>query len=106
MEIVLDLRAVCDVETDRAKERFDSLQRQRQWMEPADVDAAPRQRDVERIGRELRRELRIGQRRPPAGEGGLELRLRFVDLRAGGGPFPGVQLAERFQQIGERARLA
>ena len=72
VEVVLDLRTVGDVEAERAEQRLDALQRARDRMQRSGVDAAPRQRDVERIGRELRREPRLGERLAPGGERGLE----------------------------------
>src|SRR6185503_14484893 len=59
-----------------------------------------------RIGRELRGELRVGQRRAPGGEGGLQSTLGLVDLRSRSRAFGRPELAEPFQEIGEGAGLA
>ena len=72
MEVVLDLRTVGDVEAERAEQRFDALQRARDGMQRSGVHPAPGQRNVERVGRELRRETRVGERLAPARERGLE----------------------------------
>ena len=60
--VVLDLGTVGDVEAERAEERLDALQRARDRMQAADCRAAAGQRDVERLGGELRAELRVRER--------------------------------------------
>ena len=55
MEVVLDLRAVGDVEADRAEQRLDALQVRVIGCSAAARRAAPGQRDVERLRGELLR---------------------------------------------------
>ena len=74
VEVGLDLRAVGDVEAERAEDRLDALERARDRMQAADAAAAAGQRDVERLLRELRVELRVGERLAARVERRFELR--------------------------------
>src|SRR4029434_6320456 len=102
----LDLGTVGDLEAERAEQGLDALERAGDGMEPAARAAAAGKGDVDRIGGELARELRVGERVATARERGLELSFGGVDRRACRGPFAGRQLAQRLEQIGERAGLA
>ena len=62
VEVVLDLGTVGDGEAERAEQRLDAFQRARERMQAAAAATAAGQRDVERFGGELRRELRVRER--------------------------------------------
>ena len=77
--VVLDLRAVGDLETDRAPDFLDALPGADHRMDIAASAAAPRQRDVERLLGEAGAELRLGERRAPRLERRLDLLLGAVE---------------------------
>src|SRR5487761_2149381 len=74
-------------------------------MQPAVAAPAPGQRHVERVGAELRCQLRLGQRLAPCGERVLAPRFRRVDGAAGCRALRRRQLAEAFQPCRQRAGL-
>ena len=106
VEVVLDLGTIRDFEAKRAEQGFDTIERARDRMERADTKTASGKRDIQRIGGERARQLCVRQRRAPRVQRRLQLGLRFVDRRAGGGALGGGQLGESLQLFGERARLA
>src|SRR4030095_10614083 len=90
----------------QANQRLDTLERPRGGMQAAASATASGQRHVERVGGELLRKLRIGERRAAGFERGLERLLRVVDCRARGGALGSRQLAQTLQQFRQRAGLA
>lgn len=106
VEVVLDLGAVGDIETDRTEERFDALDRARHRMQAARRQAPARQRDVERLRLELRLQRGMTKRLAPRIERRLDPLLgavyggtrRLACLR--------IELAQPLQQLGNRAALA
>ena len=104
VKVVFDLRTVGDIEAERAKEPFDALQRACERMQRSDAPTASRQRHVERVGRELRGEPRIGERH--AARRHSSSRAFVALIRAPAAALGRWQLAERLQLCGERAGLA
>ncbi|ABA47491.1 hypothetical protein BURPS1710b_1895 [Burkholderia pseudomallei 1710b] len=100
-----DLGAVGHVETDRAKNLFDTLPRAHHRMEASRPGTSAGQRDVDRLGGETLVQERVGKRLAARVERGFDLLLRDIDARAFRLARLGIELAEALQQLGQRARL-
>ncbi len=85
VEVVLDLRAVRHREAQRVKELLHAFLHARQRMQAAAAAAAAGQRHIDRVGGELRVQLRFGQCIATLGERFLDERLDAVDASAGRG---------------------
>src|SRR6185312_14109133 len=105
VEIVLDLRTRGDLEARAAKDLLHAQARQRDWMEPAALLAAARQRDVDAAGGELPLDIRPRQRLAPRLDGSPHPLLGLVDPLAGRRPLGGREAAQGFQLLGEGALL-
>jgi len=99
----LDLRAVGDLEADRAPDLLDALPGADHRMHAAAAAAPCRQRNVERLLGEPRGELRFGERGAARLEPGLDLLLRVVELRA---QLPPLLRRSRLERRLKRSQLA
>src|SRR5581483_5894893 len=106
VEIVLDLRAVGDLEADRAEQPLHALERARRRVQSAATEAASGQRHVERLLGEARIELRARDRLAPLGERPLYPVFGGVDARPGLAARLRLELAEALQRLGEDPALA
>src|SRR6266699_2176138 len=106
VEIGLDLRAIGDLETDRAKQLLDALQRSGRGVQPAASEAAARKRHVERLFGELRVEPGGSERLATRDKRGLDTLFRGVDARTHLAPRLRRKLGEALHRVGERAGLA
>jgi hypothetical protein len=106
VEILFDLRAVGDIEADRAKDCFDALDRQGDRMQPAGAHTAPGQRDIDPLGGEPLLQQRLAQLRVAQAEQRFHLLLGLVQRLATARLGFAAQRRQRFHQPGERAGLA
>jgi len=102
----LDLRAIGDVEADRAEYRLGALPSARNRMHAATPPAAARQRDIQRFFGKARVQLGVGKRGAARVQRGFDRGLRSVDRGAARLLLCRRQSAERLQQRGELAPLA
>ena len=105
-QVVLDLGALVDHEPELAEDLRDLAHRLDARVERAAPDRPAGRRDVDRLGREARRELGPAQARRRAAEGGLDRRPDGVGDRADLGPVLGGQAADPAQHRGQAALLA
>src|SRR5260221_1013875 len=104
--VALDLGAVGDGKSHRAKELLDLFLRARDRVQPARAGAAARQRDVDRLGVELAVELAREDRLAARLHQRLDFGLGAVDRRTRLRTLLGGQPAQALEQLRERARLA
>ena len=64
VEVVLDLGPFGDVETELAEHFLDAAHGQRDRMQAAAIDAAPRQGDIDCFAQQLRLDLGLAELRP------------------------------------------
>ena len=102
----LDLRAVGHLEPHRLEDRFDALDRQRHRMQPTFAAPPARQRDVQRLGAQLRVEFGLRQRLAPFLQRRLDALLGAIDQRAARLLLVHRQAGQRLQQLGDAPRLA
>ena len=102
----LDLRAVGDIEADRAKYFLDPALATHQRMQSAARAGAPRQAHIEGLGGQARSHLRLGELFAPRREGRLDLALGQVDRFALRAALVGRQLGQGLEQFGDRAGFA
>jgi len=99
-------RSVGNVEAHAREDLLDALHRAHDRMQATRLAHASRQRDVERLGLELRFEFFIGKRLAPRVQGRLDRLLGLVDGRAAGLLFFDRQRAHALHQLGDAAGLA
>ena len=94
----LDLRPVRDVEPDRAEDRLDALPGAHDRMDAAEAAVAPWQRDVERLLRQARIQLRLGQSFAPRDERIFDALFGLIDAAAGDAALLGRQLPQPLER--------
>ena len=102
----LDLGAVGDVETHRAKNRFDALERARHRMQRTRTALAPGQAHIETLFLQLGGEFGIGELLTPIGKRALDALLGIVDLRAPCTLVFGREKGQRLHLVRQTASLA
>ena len=106
VEIFFDLRAVGHIETDRAEDRLDPLDGQRDRVQPATAGAPPGQRHVDRLLGETRIKLGLGELRLTRAQQRFDRLLDLVELLADPRALLGRQFAQGFHALGDQAVLA
>ena len=96
VEIMLDLGAGRDGEAQRVEQLFDTLQRQRDRMQAANIGATTGQGDIQRFGSELERQLALLQGVTACLQGRFYLLFDDIDTRAGGGTLLIGEFAQAF----------
>jgi hypothetical protein len=104
--VALDLGAVGHVEAHAGEDLLDALQRQLTGCRPPGSRTRPGQRDVQRLGLQLRFEFGVGQRLAPLGQRRLDRLLGLVDGGAARLLLLDGERGQALHQLGDAAGLA
>ena len=105
-KILFNFRAVGDVKTDRAKDRFDPLDRHRDRVQATGLRPAPWQSDIDRLLRQARVELCLLQRCFACPQRLFDRLFDFIKLLAALGPLRTGELTQRFHRRSDRTVFA